>query len=97
MPPPKKPSGAEFRKIREARKDKQKTLADKMNKWISTSNNTTVNGSQPGMARASSSIIEKVTQDIDECSIFESMIIKDTDQHDGVNTSAVKEDHGMCV
>ncbi|KMQ88456.1 zinc finger mym-type protein 1-like protein [Lasius niger] len=92
MPPPKKPSGAEFRKIREARKDKQKTLADKMNKWISTSNNTTVNGSQPGMARASSSIIEKVTQDIDECSIFESMIIKDTDQHDGVNTSAVKED-----
>lgn len=49
------------------------------------------------MAHASSSIIEKVTQDIDECSIFESMIIKDTAQHDGVNTSAVKEGDGMCV
>lgn len=34
MPPPKKPSGAEFRKIRNARKEEQKNLAHTINKWI---------------------------------------------------------------
>lgn len=34
MSPPKKPSGAEFRKIRNARKEKQKNLAHTMSKWI---------------------------------------------------------------
>jgi len=34
MPPVKKPSGAEFRKIRHVRKEKQKNVAHTMSKWI---------------------------------------------------------------
>lgn len=32
--PPKKPSGAQYRKLRETRKEKHRSLSNKLNTWI---------------------------------------------------------------
>lgn len=51
--PPKKPSGSEFKKLREARKDKEQKLSNRLFGWISNSSNLTVVNEGSGSASSS--------------------------------------------